>query len=180
MDIGSKIRELRKKKSLTAKQFSEMVGCTASLISQVERSKADPSISTLKKMADALGVNIVDFFSFGSNGDEVITRSYQRVQMELPRWDPRIQSLVQAIGQKKMQAFYTIIKPGGGSQGRYSHDGEEFGIVLKGEMELALGDEVYVVRENDSFYFSSKIPHDWNNRKDKDVEIIWVITPPTF
>jgi transcriptional regulator with XRE-family HTH domain len=180
MDIGSKIRELREKKSLTAKRLSEMVGCTASLISQVERGKADPSISTLKRIAHALGVNIVDFFSFRSKVDDVITRPHQRVKMQLPRWDARIQSLVRAIGQKKMQAFYTVIKPGGGSHGHYSHDGEEFGIVLKGEMELVLGDKVYVVGENDSFYFSSKIPHDWNNRKDTDVVIVWVITPPTF
>jgi len=179
-DIGGKIRELRIKKSHTVKQLAELVSCSPSLISQVERGKADPSISTLKKIADALNANIVDFFSFPSNEDQVVTRPHQRVEMQLPRWDARIQSLVRAIGKKKMQAFYTVIKPGGGSKGLYSHDGEEFGLVLKGEMEIVLGDEVHVVGENDSFYFSSRIPHDWNNRKKKDAVVVWVITPPTF
>jgi transcriptional regulator with XRE-family HTH domain len=180
VDIGGKIKELREKKALTMKQLAGLVDCTPSLISQLERGKTDPSIATLKKIADALNANIVDFFSFPPNEDEVVTRADQRVPMQLPRWDARIQSLTRAIGKKKMQAFYTVIKPGGGSSGYYCHEGEEFGIVLKGEMELELEDRTYAVRENDSFYFSSSIPHNWNNRKDKDVVVVWVITPPTF
>jgi transcriptional regulator with XRE-family HTH domain len=180
MDIGKKIKELREKRGLTMKRLSELVSCTPSLISQLEKGKTDPSISTLKKIADALNVNIVDFFSFESSENDVITRSDKRVVMQLPRWDARIQSLIRAIGKKRMQAFYTVIKPGGGSHGLYSHDGEEFGIVLKGEMELMLENKIYKVGENDSFYFSSQIPHDWNNNGNQDVEVVWVITPPTF
>jgi len=180
MDIGGKIKELRERKAFTMRQLAGLVDCTPSLISQLERGKTDPSISTLKKIADALNANIVDFFSFPPNEDEVITRADQRLAMQLPRWDARIQSLTRAIGKKKMQAFYTVIKPGGGSSGAYCHDGEEFGIVLKGEMELKLEDRTYAVRKNDSFYFSSQVPHDWNNRRDEDVIVVWVITPPTF
>ncbi len=180
MDIGDKIKELRERKALTMKQLAGLVECTPSLISQLERGKTAPSISTLKKIADALHANIVDFFSFPPHEDEVITRADQRVTMQLPRWDARIQSLTRVIGKKRMQAFYTVIKPGGGSSGHYCHEGEEFGIVLKGEMELKLEDRVYAVRENDSFYFSSQVPHDWNNRRDEDVVVVWVITPPTF
>jgi quercetin dioxygenase-like cupin family protein len=79
-----------------------------------------------------------------------------------------------------MQPFYTVIRPGGGSHGVYTHEGEEFGIVLQGEMELLLDDKVYIVGENESFYFSSQIPHNWNNKSDRDAVLIWVITPPTF
>jgi transcriptional regulator with XRE-family HTH domain len=123
MDIGGKIKELREKKTLTMKQLAGLVDCTPSLISQLESGKTDPSISTLKKIADALNANIVDFFSFPPNEDEVITRADQRPAMQLPRWDARIQSLTRAIGKKKMQAFYTVIKPGGGSSGSYCHEG---------------------------------------------------------
>ncbi|HOD75721.1 MAG TPA: helix-turn-helix transcriptional regulator, partial [Syntrophorhabdaceae bacterium] len=62
MDIGKKIREFRDAKSLNIKQLAELVECTPSLISQLERGKADPSISMLKRIAEALNVNIVDFF----------------------------------------------------------------------------------------------------------------------
>lgn len=180
MDIGGKIKELREKKGLTMKRLAELVQCTPSLISQLEKGKADPSISTLKKIAEALNANIVDFFSFRTTEDDVVTRADKRVVMQMPRWDARIQSLIRAIGKKKMQPFYTVIKPGGGSHGLYSHNGEEFGLVLQGELELTLEGKAYMVGKNDSFYFSSQVPHDWNNHGKEDVVVVWVITPPTF
>ena len=179
-EIGRKIKELRENRNLNIKQLSEMVECSSSLISQLERGKADPSISTLKKIAKALNANIVDFFTFRPNEDDLITRADERISMQLPRWNERIQSLIKNIETRRMQPFFTVIKPGGGSHGMYCHEGEEFGIVLKGEMELALNDRVYTVGENDSFYFSSQTPHDWNNKGKEDVVVVWVITPPTF
>ncbi len=180
MDIGNKIKELRISKNLTIKQLAELVECTPSLISQLERGKTDPSISMLKKIADALNVNIVDFFMPGFEDKDVITRVEDRVDIQLKRWDAKIQSLVKTVRNKKMQPFYTIIKKGGGSHGMYSHDGEEFGYIIQGQMDLILNDKIFTIKEGESFYFSSKIPHNWGNSGDKDVIVLWVITPPTF
>ena len=180
MDIGGKIRQIRTDKNLTIKQLAELVACTPSLISQLERGKADPSISTLKKIASALNANIVDFFMMATAGDDIVTRVKERVDIQLKRWDTKIQSLIKRLGNKKMQPFYTTIKPGGGSHGMYTHEGEEFGIVLHGELELTINDKVHVVRENESFYFTSQTPHNWNNKGKQDAIVVWVITPPTF
>jgi len=180
MEIGKKIREYRLQRNLNIKQLAERIECTASLISQIERGKTDPSISTLKKIARALNVNIVDFFMSDHHEADVVTRVDERVDIELRRWDTKIQSLIKSVDKKKMQPFYTVVKPGGGSHGMYTHEGEEFGIVLKGEIEVLLDDKVYVVHKNESFYFSSQIPHNWNNNSRRDAVLIWVITPPTF
>jgi len=180
MDIGIKIRELRHARNLNIKQLSDIVECTPSLISQLERGKTDPSISMLKKIAEALNVNIVDFFMKGVNDEDVVTQKDGRVDIQLKRWDARIQSLVKNTTNKKMQPFYTVIKPGGGSHGMYSHEGEEFGYVLQGELALMLNDKLHKVRKDESFYFSSTIPHNWGNSGKEDVVVIWVITPPTF
>lgn len=180
MDIGSKIRKLRIEKTLNIKKLAEIVECTPSLISQVERGKADPSISMLKRIAKALGVNIVDFFMISVNDEDVVTGAKDRIDIQLKRWDAKIQSLVKNVTNKKMQPFYTVIKTGGGSHGMYSHEGEEFGYVLQGELELILNDKIHKVRKDESFYFSSQIPHDWGNSGKEDAVVIWVITPPTF
>ena len=180
MDIGKKIRELREGKKLNVKKLSELVECTPSLISQLERGKTDPSISMLKKIAEALNVHITDFFMKSMNDEDVVTQQGDRVVMQLSRWDARIQSLVRSTTNKKMQPFYTVIKPGGGSHGMYSHEGEEFGYVLQGEMDLILNDKLHKVRKDENFYFSSTSPHDGGNSGKGDVIIIWVITPPTF
>ena len=180
MDIGKKIRQLREDRGMTLKQLAGLVECTPSLLSQVERNKTDPSISVLKKIARSLDANIVDFFMVNTNQEEIVVKPADRVEIHLDRWDARIQSMVKNVTNKKMQPFYTVIKPGGGSHGMYSHDGEEFGFVLKGEMEIILNDKIHKVGTNESFYFSSQIPHNWGNNGREDVEVIWVITPPTF
>jgi transcriptional regulator with XRE-family HTH domain len=180
VDIGRKIKQLRDGRKLNVKQLAQLVDCTPSLISQLERGKTDPSISMLKKIAKALDANIVDFFMGGMVNGDVVTRKEDRVDIQLDRWEARIQSLVKNVMNKKMQPFYTVIKPGGGSHGLYSHEGEEFGFIVAGTLNLMLDDRIYTVGTNESFYFSSQIPHDWGNSGTEDVVVIWVITPPTF
>jgi transcriptional regulator with XRE-family HTH domain len=180
MDIGQKVRQLRTRRNLKIRELSDLVECTPSLISQLERGKTDPSISMLKKIAKALDANIVDFFMENVVHEEIVTGAKDRVDIRLKRWDAHIQSLVRNVTNKRMQPFYTVIKPGGGSHGLYSHEGEEFGFILSGELELILDDRVHKVRTNESFYFSSRIPHNWGNTGKEDVAVIWVITPPTF
>jgi transcriptional regulator with XRE-family HTH domain len=174
------MRDMRETRDLTIKELSRMVECSPSLISQLERGKTDPSISMLKRIARALNANIVDFFMETIPDEEVVTRESDRVDIQLKRWDAKIQSLVRNVSNKKMQPFYTVIKPGGGSHGMYSHEGEEFGFVIKGELELMLNDRIHKIHEGESFYFSSQIPHNWGNSGKGEVIIVWVITPPTF
>ncbi len=182
MDIGSKLKELREKKSLTIKQLAEKSGCTTSMISQIEHGKSDPSISMLKKLANALETNIVDFFI----DDNIIQDDFlhimpsDRVDIKLPRWNARIQSFLKSTSDKKMHPFYTKIKPGGGSKGMYSHEGEEFVYVLSGELSIKVGANNFTVKSGEAVYFKSHIPHDWVNEGEKDTELIWVITPPSF
>jgi transcriptional regulator with XRE-family HTH domain len=180
MEIGSKMRELRIYKGMSIRELAEKAKCTSSLISQIERGKTEPSISMLKRIADALNVNIVDFFMPEFDDGDLITKPEERVAVHLDRWDAKIYSLIKNFRNKKMQPFYTVIKPGGGSHGMYKHEGEEFGYVMKGTMDLILNERVFKVKEGESFYFSSKIPHSWGNSGNEDVIVLWVITPPTF
>ena len=53
---------------------------------------------------------------------------------------------------KRMHQFLATIQPGGGSHGLFSHVGEEFGLVLKGELEIDLNGAVHRVKKNESFY----------------------------
>lgn len=181
MNLGTKIKTLREEKGLTMRHLAEQAGCSPSLISQLENNHVDPSISTLKRIAKALDVNIVDFFMDETlNHEDVVTRAADRVDIQLRRWDAKIQSLVRNTRNKKMQPFFTVIKPGGGSHGMYMHEGEEFGFLTKGSLTLVLDQRRYEIGKGESFYFPSHISHDWINNGGEDAEVIWVITPPTF
>jgi transcriptional regulator with XRE-family HTH domain len=179
-DIGSRIKTHRQSNHLTLKQLAEKVGCTDAYLSQIENGRVSPSISSLKKIADALQTKITDFFVESQNDEPVVLRPTQRVTLTLDRWNARIQSMVINPKNKRMHPFFTTIQPGGGSHGLYSHVGEEFGLVLKGQLEIVLDGVVHLVRENESFYYNSSEPHSWTNPGSEETVVVWVISPPTF
>jgi len=178
--LGQKIRETRTERGLTLEKVARDVGCSPSFVSQVERGKVSPSITTLKHIANALGVNIVDFFLPSGEEDSVVTQEGDRVEISMKRWKAKINLLVRSTQGKRMQPFYTVIQPGGGAMGFYRHEGEEFGIVLKGELEINLNNTIYRVKEKESFYYSSQIPHAWVNPTNKETIVIWVVSPPSW
>jgi len=179
--IGRKLRELRQANRMTLKQVAKKAGCTESYISQLENGNANPSIATLKKIAAVFNVQIVDFFIDHEEESPVVVKKDERIDIEFKDGGKtHIQSMVKNTKNKRMVAFYTTIEPGGGSSGLYSHIGEEFGLILSGEMELTIEDKTYYLKEGDSFYFSSARPHGFANKGPDDVVVAWVVSPPTF
>jgi quercetin dioxygenase-like cupin family protein len=59
----------------------------------------------------------------------------------------------------------------------YSFEGEQHAIVLTGEVELRLGDEVIVLREGDSFSYPSMIAHRFRNRTETEAVMVWAMSP---
>ncbi len=178
--LGQKLRELRKASKLTLKQVAEQVSCTAAYISQIENDKASPSISTLKRIAQVFNARIVDFFMEDADEDPVVTRPDQFTQVSMGRWRADIRQMVSSVSQKRMQPFYTVIEPGGGSDGEYTHEGEEFGLVLQGALTLHLNNESLKVKKGESFYFSSLKPHSWGNEGSRPCVVVWVVSPPSW
>ena len=178
--LGVLVSDWRKQKELTLQQLADSIGVTAAYISQIEHDKVSPSIATLRKLAKALDRRTVDFFVDELIDDPVVMSEEEWTQVNIPGWTARVRQLVRIAGNKQMQPFFTTIEPGGGSRKAYSHSGEEFGIVLKGEMTLTVGEDTYTIKPMSSFYYSSLIPHSWTNDGDELCSVVWVISPPTF
>ena len=180
-EIGAKLKQLRQAKKLTLKKLAEQAGCTDAALSKIERGEVTPTISLLKKAVNVLGITLSEFLSNDEDSDDnIVIRKEERVRIDFHDMNIISHQLVHNLKNKMMQPLYEIIKPGGGSGGAYTHYGEEFGIVLEGELEITVDDVKYVIREGDSFYYKSNRPHSFQNNGDKDVKIIWVITPPTY
>lgn len=180
-EFAERLRRFRKEKAVSQHKVATQAGCSPSFISEAERGNVFPSIPTLKRISDALGVNIVDFFLPNSgNPDRVVTPPSERVEISMKRWRAKVNLLVKSTQGKRMQPFYTVIEPNGGALGSYAHEGEEFGIVIEGELEINLDGKRYRVRENESFYYSSQIPHGWTNPGKTQTIVVWVVSPPTW
>ncbi len=179
--IGKRIKALRTAKQLTLKQVAAGAGCSDVFLSQVERSLASPSIATLKNIANALEVSIIDLIRDEDEGqDQVVTRKEDRIQFKFPHTEVYSELLTRNVKRKTMQPLYKVVKPGCGSEGLYSHQGEELGIVLEGTLELTVDNQVYQLETGDSFYFQSSRQHGYQNKGSVDAVLIWVISPPTF
>lgn len=178
--IGQRIRAQRQSNNLTLRQLAEKVGCTEAYLSQIENGKVSPSIASLKKIADGLQTKITDFFVESQDDEPVVLTQDRRTTLSLERWNAKIESLVVNPKNKRMHPFFTTIQPGGGSHGLYSHVGEEFGLVLKGELEIDLDGSIHRVKKFESFYYNSSQPHSWINPGKTETVVVWVISPPTF
>jgi len=167
---------------LTIKQLGDKVRVSQSYISQLENDKTNPSLGTLKKIANALNINMIDFFERDSEDDNIIIRKNERIDFSYPSGKFRSQLLASNIASKVMEPIYTIIDPGGDTIEPYKHgnNGEEFGVVIKGELLLIVDGTEYHLFEGDAFYFKSSLSHRFSNSGETTTEIVWVITPPTY
>jgi transcriptional regulator with XRE-family HTH domain len=177
--LSTKLKQLRTQKKLTQKELAQKVKCTPAYICQLESGKADPSISTLKKISTALGITIIDFFRT-DYAEKVILKKKDREIFKFPKSKTTVETLIPNPGNKKMDARIAFIGPGGGSRGTYHHEGEEFGYVIQGELELRYAGETFVLSAGDSFYLKSHIEHEYLNKKDEEVIVLWVNHPPSF
>jgi transcriptional regulator with XRE-family HTH domain len=180
-EIGKKLRYLRQKKKMTLKELAKEAGCTDAALSKIERGEVAPTISLLKNAVNGLGTTLSEFLLNGSKSDEsIVMRENERIQMKFPTEKIISYQLVRNLKTKQMQPLYEVIKPGGGSHGFYKHEGEEFGLVLEGELEITVNDVDYTIGKGDSFYYKSNQPHAFANKSAANVIVLWIITPPTF
>ena len=83
-----------------------------------------------------------------------------------------------SLRSKKFEVVYVRLEPFEASSGKYTHEGEEFGLVLKGQIRVEVGDDVNVLKKGDSIYFKSTIPHAIHGVDSMGAEVIWVNAPP--
>lgn len=81
----------------------------------------------------------------------------------------------------KLQVIYSTTEPGGNRGQPYTHNSdEECVIILAGEMELKVNDEIFMLYQGDTIKYSSRLPHSWKNIGEETLEVLWIITPPSF
>ena len=174
--IGARLRQLREKRQLSLAQVAQAVGISLGFLSALERSHMSASVATLRRLARYYKTNILDFFDPADSSAPLVTPATRKV-LEVT---PGVRMELLAVGNPVMEAHLFRIAPGAGSGESYTHDGEEFLYVMRGEFRIALGKLQYRLKSGDSFYFESTTPHNWSNPGKRETWVLWVNTPPTF
>lgn len=174
--IGVRLRQLRTRRSLSLARVSKAVGISVGFLSALERSQMSASVGTLRKLARFYRTNILEFFDPAESSSRLVRPDRRKVLQA----GPGVRMELLAWGNMVMEPHLFRIAPGSGSGDSYSHEGEEFLFILRGDLQLALQDEVYRLKPGDSFYFESATPHRWKNPGRAETWVLWVNTPPTF
>jgi transcriptional regulator with XRE-family HTH domain len=182
--VGTKIRHTRLLNALTMKQVAEAVGCSESVLSKIENGRANPSLKMIHRIAAALGVTVGRLFAQEDDAEHIVARAGKRPMLETDQVHKgkglRLEPLIANVAGHLLECHINHIEPGARSDGDLQHDGEEFGYMLEGSIELTVAGRRYLIETGDAFCFRSERPHSWRNRSKIPVKILWINTPPSF
>ena len=186
--LGVEIKQLRKARKLTLKELSKRSNVSVSYISAIERGARKPSVDTIESLANALDVDVHWFFParrgvgplekayiVRTENRRNLNRVYNQSPEEIGYTDWLLSS---SIGGN----FYMGISryaPGADRPDEpfHRHRGEQHGVVIQGELEMKLGDEVVTLRTGDSYSFEATILHHGRNRSDGETILVWAVSP---
>jgi transcriptional regulator with XRE-family HTH domain len=177
--VGARLRTLRRERGLTIEQVASATGLTKGFISQLERDTTTPSLSSLARICDALGVRMGDVFHAGS---PELVRMIRRDERPAVDWNPN-HVLLSPPQEKRLQAIESHIPPGGSAGDElYSFPGDvEFVYVLAGVLELRVGEETYRLDAGDVLTYPLREPHTWRNPSDDEPAVVlWVAVPNPY
>ena len=181
MDLGETIQAFRLKKNLSVKSLSEQVGMSSSMLSQIERGTATPSVSTLRSIAAVLNVPVYRLFLSDEDNLEYVVKKSQRkiisgsdsssfpLELLTPTAITNIESCIMTIPPFKSSSANMI-----------AHSGEEVSYVLLGSPILETHHKISSLEEGDSVYLPPKVKHIWRNPTDTPVKVLYTVVPHTL
>lgn len=163
VNVGERLRELREARNISMRALGTRSGLSANALSMIERGKASPSVSTLYKLAEALGVSITAFFSSDEQRKQVVfLKGSERTRVSFAR------GIFEGLGGEqfvgRVEPFMLTLENSANSGPRtMSHTGHEFVFCLRGELEYHVERQVFLLEPGDSLLFAAHLKHRWKN-----------------
>jgi transcriptional regulator with XRE-family HTH domain len=163
VDVGVRLRHLREQRGLSIRALARQSGLSANALSLIERGRSSPSVSTLYKVAAAMGVAITTFFQTEPELHEVVyLRAAERTRVPFTR------GLVEGLGGElfsgRVEPFALTLENGANSGPQpIIHTGHEFVLCLRGQLEYQVEDEIYLLEAGDTLLFAAHRQHRWRN-----------------
>jgi len=173
--LGRRLKALRTEQGITLAQLGDVVGLSASYLSQIERNKAKPSLSTLSSIAEILGVELRSFFEHPApvwkvvrkGGGEQFGDGSSKTMFEI---------LSSETVKGRFEPYRVTCRPDMEIDAD-PHPGEEFAFILEGQLEVSVGEEVFTLSEGDSIHYQGGQPHTWCNGSGRECTLIWALSP---
>lgn len=177
--IGKRLRTRRAERGLTLRDLAAQTSLTPSFLSLVERGQTSPSIDSLRRIAEALGVPVLYFLAEDVT-DEPVVRGDARRRLQLPESHLTYELLVPDLNRKMLVWISRLDAGTVSAEAPLSHPAEEFLLVLEGRLDVELGDRRFHLAAGDSIYWDGNTPHRFACPPDADAVFLSAITPPVL
>lgn len=178
--IGQRLKQIRLRNRLSQRQLARQSGVANATISQIESGKLNPTVSMLKKVLDGIPLRLSEFFSDEPDTpDRVFFRADELTEIA----DGGVSYLQVGanLHDRAIQFIKECYQPGAGTgKHEITHEGEECGLILRGRLQITVGEQTQTLRAGDAYYFRSNQPHSFLNPGNEPCELISACTPPSF
>ncbi|MEU4531476.1 helix-turn-helix domain-containing protein [Micromonospora ureilytica] len=176
--LGDRLRDLRQQHSLTLRQLATAADVSPALLSQIENGATDPSLSTLRKLAQVFDTSIAELFSEPEAPPVHVSRVGARTRLAAPPGQITYERLTPGRGD--LEVLQARLAPGDASSAEpWAHPSTECAIVVTGQVVAEIGGESYTLTAGESVTFDSRLAHLYRNASEQPAHLIIAVTPPT-
>jgi len=182
VEIGKKIRQLRRELDLSLRDLAKYSGTSASTIHKIESNSTVPSIAVLIKIAQALKKNVSYFIGEEEKNSQVVCVTPKDREFFFVKDSKlKVENIASSVSNSQLEVTLLHIKRGGTSgEIPLLHAGEEIKFCLKGKMLYIVDGQKFILAPGNCLHFKSGLPHSWKNVGKGDAEVLSVCTPPPF
>lgn len=183
MEIGEKIRELRKAKKITLVELSQVTGVAQATLSRIETGIMRGTVESHEKIARALGLTLAEFYaSLDDRADKAIHQDdSKRNPITLRSGKIRCELLTHEAMKKKITPLLLTLEPRVETDSEKLELGvEKFYFVLEGEVTAKIDKKEFILKEGETLYFDASLPHQLGNRGPKKARVFCAVSPPTI
>lgn len=181
MDLGERIQSYRKQSHISLRELAGMASISPSMLSQIENNAVNPSINTLKSIAEALDVPLYKFFTPREPGpaDQIVRKGKHQI---IGHWGTDVTyQLLTPDTEGTIEFMLMEFPPNTTSRPTpRAHPGEETAYVTKGRVQVTVDGQDYILEEGDTIRILPNHPHKWTNTSREHASVIFAITPPAF
>lgn len=181
INVGNIIKNIRIKKGIMLKEVASKCGISSSMLSQIEKGNANPSLNTIREIANTLDVPLFKFFlelEKEDNGIVILKKENRKIitsknvtyELLSPDVPTAIECMKMILTKKGSESSITP----------KAHKGEEIAVLLRGKVKITIEDQSCIMEQGDSVHIPSLKPHKWTNIGNEEAVVIFAVTPPEF
>ena len=174
--MSARLRQARQMRGMTLRTLADATGCSESLLSKIENSKAFPSLPMLCRLVEALATSIGWVFDDHTGKAPIIYRAGEAPALPVVDQPITLECIIPDAGSNELQANIVHVEAGASSEGEQRHAGEETGYLLGGEIELLIDGRPHRLKTGDAFAFHADQPHSFRNIGSSRATVFWVNT----